>query len=202
MSIFDPSKPEINESPDQFPTQCQGNWNRLQTMIEENHFFNAAADSTTDGKHKFVSMREQSADPTTLTNEMAYYTKEIATVTELMLKREGDGTIMQMSKGIPIMGDAGQTFLPGLDGTGAILVKWGRQTSPGTAGSITFPVGGNNIAFSAAPYGVFLTLQHNSSAAESFTVNGSPAPTLAGFGYRTTSSSANTVLFWVAIGPA
>lgn len=80
---WNPNKPSGSESPSLTPAQIQANWQRLQTMNQADHIFNATAD-TDDGWHKIVHHVTQAGDigdgsPTPVTGTGLTYTKTITT---------------------------------------------------------------------------------------------------------------------------
>lgn len=93
----------------------------------------------------------------------------------------------------PIVTGNGATFLPG-----GLILQYGKKTSPGNSGQITFPIefpGG-------APFMIQLTLLRDSGNQSLSVDNGSgvnPAPTSKKFGYLS-SSAGSTAIYWMAIG--
>ena len=168
------------------------NFEIIQNSFEVNHSTYASG----QGKHLFLQMPEQGSSPTTAANEAGFYAAEGNSVTQLFMRRESDGSLLQLTASdvtnTTAQATNGYTCLPG-----GLIYQWGQKSSPGTSGSVTF-----NKSFTGVPYVIILTIQHNSSANESATVKGDTAPTASGFSYRTTSSSANTKLNWIAIGLA
>lgn len=77
------SQPKIKEN----FTQINDQFGVDHTELEE---------STQQGKHKKVTLYEQSADPTTTSNEIAIYTKEGADGTEIYFRKENDGEVLKL----------------------------------------------------------------------------------------------------------
>lgn len=80
---FQPNKPSDSESPSLAPAQIRTNWNRLQTIIQSDHIFNAVADSD-DGWHNIVNHMNQVEDigsgtPAVAAGRGKSYTKTITT---------------------------------------------------------------------------------------------------------------------------
>ena len=138
------------------------NFGSIKSLIDVNHYDFA---NTLAGKHMFVTLPIQAADPGTTSTEMALYTKD-----------DGSGSnpamfIQPKSSGTPInitsSGQAtnGWTRLPS-----GILLKWGAV--PGvtvqsgftiTPQVVNFPVSGSIPVFSSV-YNVQVTLGANSSS--------------------------------------
>lgn len=106
-----------------------------------------------DGKHKKVTLPEQSSAPTTGADEGAVYTKDVSGVTQLFYRPSNNGTEVQLSGG-----STGWT--PGTNsGTllfGGLRINFGSALVPlgpgiGTV-TVTF-----HTPFSAAPYSVNIT---------------------------------------------
>ena len=199
MSVYNNSIPGPMDFLSDSQQQMLNNFAQLDVTMAKNHY-DFSDNTTNNGKHKFLQMPEQGAAPVTAVNEAAFYSKvgTDPSETNLFFRAENSGFEYQLSRAISastarFATTQGWTFLPG-----KLLVQWGQLTNPQTSGSILFAT--DNINFTTAVYQIMLQLRHNSSATESATVKGDVPPTTTGFSYRTTSSSANTVLYWVAIG--
>lgn len=175
----------------------RGNFVIIQDRFEDDHTTYASG----TGKHNKMTMPEQSSAPTTAANEGALYSK-VGTnpaETNLFFRAESDGYEYQMTHaysantGTFATSPFGWTFLPG-----GLILQWGSLTNPGTSGTITFA--DNTFSFPNSIIQIQLQIYHNSSGNESATVKQDDPPTTALFKYRTTSSSANTVLKWYALG--
>lgn len=179
------------------------NFQVIDTTLAVNHVaFGGAAG---EGKHKFLQMPEQGSAPSTAVNEGGFYTK-VGTnpaETNIFFRGENSGFEYQLTKAIAAstgrFGSAsstapnGWTFLPG-----NLILQWGSVTNPGTSGTVTFAT--SNINFPTGIIQVQCQLYHASSADESVTVRQDSLPSTTEFKYRTTSSSANTILKWYALG--
>lgn len=185
---FDSSKPNSNESPSQFPAQAQTNWSRIEAIVSADHQWNDAADAS-DGKHNKARFPEQASAPSTAANEVALYSKEANSISELYMRRESDGNEIQMTTGAVSAAASGYSFLPG-----GVIIQWGKKTSPGTSGTITFPIAFPNACFSIS----FGMIRNASSSTQSLYVNSASAIGPTSFAYTNTSS--NTDFFWTAIG--
>lgn len=123
----------------------QQNFAAIQTLVEVNHETFAAANS---GKHKYVTLTEQGADPVTAINELALYSKDVGGVTALFLRNENNGAVVDITTATKAA--TGTCTLPC-----GITLKWGfGQLTVGnqTSGAIAFVT-----PFTGAPYIVQLT---------------------------------------------
>jgi hypothetical protein len=125
-----PNTPIGTQIPAQMFTQFSDNFTELNTQYGSSgdHFeFTAAANN---GKHKKSTYFAQAADPSTAATEAALYTKTLGALSELYMRRDSNGTIIQMTSRNPVvaagLGASGQTFLPG-----GVEMKWGQLLVPG-----------------------------------------------------------------------
>lgn len=160
--------------------------------------FNAAL----QGKHKFVEMPNQGADPAGAATEFTIFSKVSAGgQSEIFYKRDAEASSYQLTginpsvSGSPAF--AGYTFLPG-----AILIQWVRcsVSNTGSRGkqdgaSITFPT-----TFSSTPYTVQLSVERNGTTTASGVVNATSI-TSSGFTLRVGTND-NDAIHVLAIGPA
>jgi hypothetical protein len=154
------------------------------------------------GKHKFLQMPEQASAPITTADEGGFYTK-VAGETQLFFRGEGNGFEYQLTKAIQASStlfgvntiayvannDGGWTFLPG-----GLLLQYGKRTTPGSSGTITFPVA---FPSGTAPFSILTVLIANSGNLV-VTVKSSPAPSATSFDYDCSSGSGG--IYWQAIG--
>ena len=184
--------------------RINANFQEIATLEAVNH---VAFNSAGEGKHKFLQIPEintqtPSTIPATTADEGAIYTK-VGTnpaQTNLFFRGESSGYEYQMTKAISAStgtfgtntayvanNNGGWTFLPG-----GLLLQYGRRTSPGASGGITFPV-----AFPSgnAPFSVIVTYE-GSTAHEASISNTGISST--GFSYFASISA--TAVNWVAIG--
>jgi len=124
--------------------QILANFSTLDTSFAINHI--AFSESTNAGKHKFCTLIDQTAAPTTAANEIALYSKAVSGVSTLYFSPESAGTEIIMSGTPPTVAASGSTFLPG-----GVILKWGTGTA-GTA--VTF-----GTAFPNNCYSVVVTTQ-------------------------------------------
>jgi hypothetical protein len=176
---YNPNIPQSNERPSVSQSKILTNFQQLNTVFDEDHLtFNA---SENNGKHKAIHLREVS-DPTTISNELGLYVKETDSISELWLRRESNGTKIQLTSKNPTKATAGQTFLPG-----GIILKWGNS-SVGAGGDISFPT-----QFPTACLNVQATVEDSSAIYVS-------VKNISKTKFTTTlSRSANSVR-WLAIG--
>lgn len=182
--------------------QIRNNFQIIQDDFAVNH---VAFGESGEGKHIFVQLPERDGTttpyPSTASNEGALYTKEGTNPAEtnLYFRGESDGYEYQMTHaysaqtGTFATSPNGWTFLPG-----GLILQWGSKTNPSTSGTIIFAT--SNFTFPNSIIQIQLQLYHNSSGNESATVKGDVPPTTSEFQYRTTASSANTILKWWALG--
>jgi len=178
----------IPAAPDD-PSVSQGqmltNFTQLDTHFTIDHmpFTTIGADL---GKHSKATLIEQGADPGTIANEIALYTKALAGVSTLYMQKEGAGTVIQMSAQDPTIAGEGRSFLPG-----GIILKWGTATINIAASPIVFGSG----AFPNAVYSLVLTVGNSATASQQVVHT---ALGLAGFtGY---GSANNLFCYYIAVG--
>lgn len=125
---FNAAIPQATDLISNSQSQIQTNFSQSNTAFGIDH---TAFDVVSNqGKHKKSTYVEQGADPATLADEMALYSKDLAGVTTLYLRKENNGTVVQISGQDPTSATSGSSFLPG-----GIVIKWG-----------TFSIGGSGTA--------------------------------------------------------
>ena len=109
------------------------NFQSIKTLIDVNH---VTFDATGEGKHKFVSLPEQGAAPTTLANELAVYSAQgaVNSVADLFFRRESDGSQINMTEG-GLVTNGWSRIASG------IIIKWGANSVTGTSQTITMSQG-------------------------------------------------------------
>jgi hypothetical protein len=121
--------------------QLLQNFATISALLGVDHVISPWTDPATEGqgKHNKVTMPEQAvapaAGPTTAADEMALYTKQENSVSQLFVRREGDGTEINLTNDV---GKAveGWTRLPN-----GLIVKWGYVVvTPATARDALIPV--------------------------------------------------------------
>lgn len=117
---FNPGIPQSSDIPAQSQAQLLTNFQQTNSVFGINHVEFNNATVANRGKHKYVSMIEQGSDPATAANEVALYSKDVSAVSQLFLRREASGAVIQMSGQNPTVAQSGSTFLPG-----GVVMKWG-----------------------------------------------------------------------------
>ncbi len=134
---FNPNIPQPTDSPatDSQP-QFLTNFQQLNTQFSQNHVaLTALADN---GKHTYVTLIDQGADPAVAVDEIALYSKSLGGVSTLYMRKENNGTVIQLSAQDPSVAEPGSTFL-----AGGVILKWGF-------GAIGSGVGGTTLTFVSA----------------------------------------------------
>ncbi len=128
---YNPAIPQATDLISQSQSQILTNFSQADTAFAIDHTaFSVLADQ---GKHKKSTYYEQAVDPTTLINEIAVYTKDVSAITQLFLRRENNGVVIQLTAGDPVIASDGSTFLPG-----GIIIKWGQINSAGNPTPVLF----------------------------------------------------------------
>lgn len=181
------------------------NFQLIDSINSINH---VAYGSLGQGKHKFLQMPEVTASgagvPTTLANEGGLYVDVGANPAEsnLFFRGESDGFQYQLTKviqasnarfGVNIVAyvadnNGGWTFLPG-----GLLLQYGRRTTPGSSGTITFPV---PFPSGVAPFSIQISNERTS--ARSCSIN-SAGISATGFSYFL-DTGGSVAVNWIAIG--
>ena len=112
--------PQATDTISSSQAEILANFQALKTLIDINHGTFGAAD---EGKHKYVTMPEQSSAPTTAADEMALYTKAVSGVTQMFLRNEGSGTEVDFTSATKSNSNGTLTLPCG------IILKWGRATT-------------------------------------------------------------------------
>ena len=194
---FDPAIPGANDLLSDSQSDIQTNFSESNNVMGINHvnFDNslpALAIAADRGKHHVTTLIERVVgwgfDPVTAANEVALYCKDLAGISTLYMRKESNGTVIQLS-GVDPTGN--QTFLPG-----GLILKWGLEPNVLTTGAtlVTFPV-----AFPAGCLNVIATpittLATRASSVSTFNV--------AFDGFNVVVNNATSVaqnIYWIAIG--
>lgn len=185
--------------------QILANFQAINTLIDVNHYtFNSAG--ATDGKHKYVSMPEQAADPATAVNELAIFSKvgAISAVSELFLRRENSGIVYNFT-------ESGQNTIGWTRLPSNILIKWGNDTAGDGSTLKSYPlVDGAAVAqpaFTATPYIVlFIKTQlqdANNCSVANWDLSGTNSATQYTINLRNTTGAviAGSLNYrWIALG--
>jgi len=200
---FNPNIPQPNDLLTDSQGDLLANNQQLDTSFGINHY--AFSDLTANnGKHKYVQMPVQSADPPLSAGVGVLWTLADANGnSQLVYDQDLNGAMRRMQLTAGTLAGTnnltfgenstnGWTFLPG-----NLLLQYGSVSSPGGSGTVVFP-----IAFKTAttPFSIQLT-PRNDGSHSAFTYYIDTAPINTQFGYRGTTTGSNT-LYWIAIGIA
>lgn len=118
MPTYNANTPQPTDTISSTQLPIQTNFASIQTTFDVNHEDFASPDY---GKHKFVEMPNQSADPAGATNEMTLYSKVYAKTaqSEAYVKRDAAANPVPFTAGL-INSANGWAFLPC-----GLLIKWG-----------------------------------------------------------------------------
>ena len=199
---FTAGQPENGQSLGASKVPIRDNFTAIVADLGINH---VAINLGDQGKHKFLQMPEQASAPTTAANEGGLYTKVGTSPAQTSLFYRGESSDFEYRLTRPIAASTGVfgnntayaanhtggwTFLPG-----GLLLQYGARTTPGTSGTITFPV-----AFTTAYYSITIGISRNASnSTQSVFVDNSVAVSTSNFAYTSTSSGSDPI-YWMAIG--
>ena len=138
------------------------NFSELDTQFAVNHY--EFSDTTANiGKHRFVSLVEQSSDPTTADSEYAVYSKDSDGEPELFGRPQNNASAHQLTKdgsiylGVVPHAAVNFSFSAAIQGSAFNVASVARQTAAGAGASdaryvITFtnPAPNNNYFWSAS----------------------------------------------------
>jgi hypothetical protein len=183
--------PQATDRPNNSQSQILANFTAINTVNSVNHVVFNDADQ---GKHKFVTMPEQAADPTTAVNEVAIFSQESAltSVAELAIRKENNGDVVEFTSAGKA--DPGWAILPS-----GILIKWGSGTASGVAQDVNY----NSAVPFGAVYSVTVTPRHSGGTNDRHIVVYSSS--LAKFQVTCTlltnlSTAATTAFYYFAVG--
>lgn len=146
---FNANIPQATDLISASQSQIQTNFSQSNTVFGVDH---TAFDVVTNqGKHKKSTYVEQLANPATSPDELTLFSKDLGGATTLYLRKENNGTVIQMSGQDPVAASEGQTFLPG-----GMILKWGKQVTVSdgvlfTYGTGAFPTATFMVCISPAP---------------------------------------------------
>ncbi len=122
--------PQPGDALDQSQADLLANFQALKALIDINH---ETFGDPNEGKHKWISLPEQSAGPATAVNEMAVYVKAVSGVSQLFLRNENSGSEVDFTSATTSNSNGTLTLPSG------IILKWGRATTAaGGSSTITF----------------------------------------------------------------
>ena len=193
---YNPNIPQADDLISESQGQILDNFTQLNEVFGKDHVKYDDATVADRGRHKQSTYTELSADPATLVNENAIYTKDVNAISQLFLRKQSSGTVIQMSAEDPIRAQNGTSFLPGLS-TGGILIQWGQLSiASGGPHNVNFPT-----AFTAVPFSITTSMfRGTNSSADVFFIDSVTPPDATSFRVRNSSGSSRTMA-WMAIGP-
>jgi hypothetical protein len=148
---FSPNIPQTGQSLGQTRDPIRNNFTNYSNTISQDHVGpNGGPGPTVAGKHNKSTYVVQSADPVTIADEIASYSKSIAGVAQLFLEPASAGTPIQMSRldtGVGV-GSSGFSFLPG-----GVIIQWKAINNVSNGTPITFPITFPNEVFVIIPGG-------------------------------------------------
>ena len=197
--VYDPNIPQANDLISESQPEILENFSQANVLFGTDHVEFNNATVANRGKHNKSTYLEQSGNPVTALNEAAVYTKDVLGITELFIRRENNGTVIQLTEesGDPVVNNNGQTFLPG-----GMILKWGRSQTVTNGVEFPFP-----IAFPNSCFTVIITpcpANTNPATVDDFAYIISP-PSTTGFTCNTVrrtglSAVASVRLNYIAIG--
>ena len=151
------------------------------------------SNAVSNGKHRQVTLPEAASAPSTGADETALYAKEAQSTTQMFMRRESNGSEIQLTASDVTDANAqnanGYSCLPG-----GLLIQWGSFSASSSSVNVNFPK-----AFSATPY-VVQTTQNSTSTSSTQNANVDDITASKFTAYR--SSSTTRTYFFTAIGPA
>lgn len=190
---YNPAIPQATDLISQSQSQILTNFSQADTAFAIDHTaFSVLADQ---GKHKKSTYYEQAVDPTTLINEVALYSKDLAGATTLYLRQESNGNVVQMTAGnqnaksganTAKSSNNGETFWPG-----GFLAKFGQSNEAATSRTIIFTTDANLDNFNNI-FSVFLYPLGSGQTVSLIS--------LANTNFVLSTPSAGVTIFWLAIG--
>lgn len=177
--------PQSTDDPSQSQSQILANFQALNTFLSVNH---VSLNDGNQGKHSFLQLPEQSSAPTTAANEGGLYTKEVSGSTQLFFREESSGSERQLTSAFSAATN-GTLTIPG-----GLLIQWGFSSGIGDGSQVNF-----NTSFGSTAYNVQCTLVRADSNSRYVYVTSSSVTSSK---FNITSNSADTDMYWWAIGPA
>lgn len=189
---FTPNIPTTGQSLGNTRDAIRNNFTNYNNVISENHY---APNDANEGKHKYLQMPEEAADPATAVNEGAVYVKQgTGTVAQLFWRNENNGIVQQLTGNFDAGNQGSIEFF-------GFKIKWGFQNvNPNTNTTITFVNSlGNPDPFSTACYVVIPSAGASvGQNAESASIVGTP--NVNSFVVRTSAGATVRKVTYIAIG--
>ena len=174
------------------------NFQAINELINVDHVgFN---DAVNYGKHNFTTFPVQGSDPTTLSGEMAIYSKATPSgpnAAEIFYRYPSDGTVVQLT-GSTSSGGAATNGYAYMSST--LFIMWGTATGiVNGSNTIVFPTTSGYPSFSSTPYQIYF------SAATTYTNLTSTAPYISSssttqFTLQDNATNYATSIYWLALG--
>lgn len=135
MSGYTPNIPAASDRPSQSQAQILSNFQTLNSTYGVDHYDFTTA-TTNQGKHQKVTFPAQAADPTTIANELALFTKFVGSDLRLFVREQNNGA------SLPLFSSAESTITPPnfvLTIPGGITIQGVRYTTPNpqSSGNVT-----------------------------------------------------------------
>lgn len=141
---YQPNIPNTNDFVSKSQKDILQNYQQISTQFSQDHILTSQADETV-GKHKKVVYNEQSGDPITVADEVAFFSKDNAGQPEINLAPESAGTINRVTKNAEwkpgLRVEASVTF----DRTGNIIEDSQGNKLSFNVSSVDLAVPGSNI---------------------------------------------------------
>lgn len=189
---FTPNIPTTGQSLGNTRDAIRNNFTNYNNVISENHY---APNNANEGKHKYLQMPEEAADPATAVNEGAVYVKQgTGTVAQLFWRNENNGIVQQLTGNFDAGNQGSIEFF-------GFKIKWGFQNvNPSTNTTITFVNSlGNPDPFSTACYVVIPCAGASAGQnAESASIVGTP--NVNSFVVKTSAQATIRRVTYIAIG--
>lgn len=188
--------PNSGQSLGQTRNGIRQNFVDIDTAFTIDHVsYNAAG----QGKHNKVTLPVQVADATTLANEMAIYTKNVAGNPALFLRNFNNGTVVDWTTATKA--NTGTLTLPS-----GIIIKWGRSACAAGAATVNFATAFPTAIFAcwASPSTATTGINPITNNSEDYTVRIYTYTTaqllVVGFQLNVARTRVNTDFTWLAIG--
>ncbi len=174
--------PDAPNNPSDDQPLMKTNTNAINALIQLDHFTFADANA---GWHKQVTLTNESAPGIPAGTNGVLFANSVAGVSwPFWQNATGSFQMFGVSSNVA----NGYATL-----NSGIKIQWGSVNSPGSSGSVSFP-----ITFGTGVFSIQLT-PRNDGSHSAFTYWLDGAPSGSGFSYRGSTSGSNT-LYWFAIG--
>lgn len=124
--------PFEDNSPSQDQPDMKRNTNSTSSILNVDMIGFNTADG---GYHSQLTFVDQSADPGSASNQYREYSKIVSGSSELFAQKDAAVAPIQLTRGVPVGGTTGYTYLPG-----GMLLQWGTASISGSSGTFTFPI--------------------------------------------------------------